>query len=381
MPTTIARCTRNLKTLKWWLPQVEAEAGRDGIMRDIVETTNMLGFLVSLAAAELIELGTAGNSITTETGVESQAVLPEAAAGFSDPCAAVAAPTPLVERAVAPDASSGEPTPVAVPPVSSSPQGRAVGTIVQSMDCDDDFLPVDGQEEEGMQEQWQEEAGPQGDWLPVDATALATSNEQSIEGGAGGAPSMECTRSAPFRVAPLIVKGMRLCRKTGWRETRYGPRRGSWLASRAAKQRITLVRSAIRKQEKVSKAQALAAVFHHLDKANAFIDRVGWGDRGIKEEEQAHASHDLAALPDQDIVYCRKCAGRSEGGQLRKLARQCDGLLKGNRGTLRLLELGIKPGPGARVPVELRLKHCGSKDGNRRLGRKPNRSAPRFLNG
>ena len=145
------------------------------------------------------------------------------------------------------------------------------------------------------------------------------------------------------------------------------------MEARAASQRGKLVRSTVRKEEKESRANAVTAVFHDLDKVNAFIDRNGWGpdQRIIKMEEQSHQSHTLAASPGLDIVYCKQCGGRSSGSKLRTLAHECAGIPKGNRSALRLLAIGVKPEPGARVPIEFRMRHWASRSNMAPKGSRP----------
>jgi hypothetical protein len=113
------------------------------------------------------------------------------------------------------------------------------------------------------------------------------------------------------------------------------------------------------------------------------LDKHGCGPREIKIEEQADPSHDLAIARGHDLVYCRRCAGRSspEGGPLRKLSLQCTGMRPGNRGTLRLLELGIRPLPGAFIPLQWRKIHWGGRNGVRSSGGRRRSSVPRHPNG
>ena len=68
-----------------------------------------------------------------------------------------------------------------------------------------------------------------------------------------------------------------------------------------------------------------------------------------------HPSHDIQTLSSRmNIVYCRRCSTWSKNVKLKALARTCEGLKEGNKGQLRLLQLGIVPLPGAKVPVHLR---------------------------
>ncbi len=73
---------------------------------------------------------------------------------------------------------------------------------------------------------------------------------------------------------------------------------------------------------------------------------------------RAHASHDVAAAPGAQLVYCRRCGSWSIGERSANLTRACS-LKQGHKGNLRLLSLGIIPRRGARVPAE--LKRAGSR--------------------
>ena len=68
-----------------------------------------------------------------------------------------------------------------------------------------------------------------------------------------------------------------------------------------------------------------------------------------------HPSHEFQTLPShKEVIYCRRCSSWSMNIKLKALARPCEGLKTGNKGQLRLLQLGIVPLPGVRVPGHLR---------------------------
>ncbi len=71
-----------------------------------------------------------------------------------------------------------------------------------------------------------------------------------------------------------------------------------------------------------------------------------------------HPSHDAAASPGVQVVFCRRCGAWSLGVKSKNLVRPCS-LKPGHSGNLRLLHLGIVPRRGARVPTE--FKQAGAR--------------------
>ncbi len=71
-----------------------------------------------------------------------------------------------------------------------------------------------------------------------------------------------------------------------------------------------------------------------------------------------HPSHDAAASPGVQVVFCRRCGAWSLGEKSKNLVRPCS-LKPGHPGNLRLLHLGIVPRRGARVPAE--FKQAGAR--------------------
>jgi len=70
--------------------------------------------------------------------------------------------------------------------------------------------------------------------------------------------------------------------------------------------------------------------------------------------QKPHASHDIAALPNHaGIIWCRRCAAWSKNVKLKALGKACEGLKDGNKGQLRLLQVGIAPYSGVRMPRHL----------------------------
>ncbi len=70
--------------------------------------------------------------------------------------------------------------------------------------------------------------------------------------------------------------------------------------------------------------------------------------------QKPHASHDVAALQHHaGIIWCRRCAAWSKNVKLKALGKVCEGLNDGNKTQLRLLEVGIAPYAGVRMPRHL----------------------------
>ncbi len=90
----------------------------------------------------------------------------------------------------------------------------------------------------------------------------------------------------------------------------------------------------------------------------------------------AHATHDVAAAPGAQIIFCRRCGAWTLGIKSMNLTRPCS-MKSGHKGNLRLLSLGIAPRRGARVPAELKVAgargtrggHCVRRSSKRRGGR------------
>ena len=68
-----------------------------------------------------------------------------------------------------------------------------------------------------------------------------------------------------------------------------------------------------------------------------------------------HLSHRILELPRNDrIIFCKYCSAWSSRLKLRKLLQPCEGLKAGNRSQLRILQSGLMPGPGVRLPPNLK---------------------------
>ena len=74
--------------------------------------------------------------------------------------------------------------------------------------------------------------------------------------------------------------------------------------------------------------------------------------------EHPHQSHRIVALNGQgSTIFCKRCGHWSSKSKLRLLAQECPGLQTGMRSTLRLLECGVVPAHGAKLPSHLKKVH------------------------
>ena len=72
-----------------------------------------------------------------------------------------------------------------------------------------------------------------------------------------------------------------------------------------------------------------------------------------------HHSHDTTYLANHpNIIWCRTCAAWSLRTKLKKLKTECEGFKNGNKSQLRLLQCGIAPFAGVRMPAHLSRKFC-----------------------
>ena len=73
------------------------------------------------------------------------------------------------------------------------------------------------------------------------------------------------------------------------------------------------------------------------------------------EIELPHYSHHNSKLQGgSDTIFCRSCGLWSCRAKLRGLAKRCQGLQRGSKSTLRLLQCGVMPGPHARLPPHMK---------------------------
>jgi hypothetical protein len=72
----------------------------------------------------------------------------------------------------------------------------------------------------------------------------------------------------------------------------------------------------------------------------------------------SHSSHRIVALHgNSDTIFCKNCSCWASKVKLRLLATPCQGIRVGSKSTLRLLECGVLPIAGAKLPAHLKKRH------------------------
>ena len=90
---------------------------------------------------------------------------------------------------------------------------------------------------------------------------------------------------------------------------------------------------------------------HHLETSEASSSM---NLQPIIPIQKPHASHDVTSLQNHaGIIWCRRCAAWSQSVKLKALGKVCEGLKDGNETQLRLLQVGIAPYAGVRMPRHL----------------------------
>ena len=71
-----------------------------------------------------------------------------------------------------------------------------------------------------------------------------------------------------------------------------------------------------------------------------------------------HSSHRILALHgNSDTIFCKNCSCWASKAKLKLLAIPCQGIKVGSKSTLRLLECGVLPIAGAKLPTHLKKRH------------------------
>ena len=89
---------------------------------------------------------------------------------------------------------------------------------------------------------------------------------------------------------------------------------------------------------------------------NDLFDNLDVAERSFVEARvnNPHPSHDIQTLASHvNIIYCRRCAAWSTNVKLKAIASVCEGLKDGNKAQLRLLQVGLVPLAGVRMPRHL----------------------------
>jgi len=158
----------------------------------------------------------------------------------------------------------------------------------------------------------------------------------------------------------------RLTKKTKWQETSYGPpvqelvtrAKAQGLkrkAAAAAKDQRRVVRAAERKAWHATHA-SIEDVNNMLDNPDevSIANSYAVGEEGAPQEELkcvVHPTHRVLKVGQTGAIYCTRCAAYSSRQHLKKLRNPCKGeVLKSSGRNFRLLQLGLLPGLGVRIP-------------------------------
>ena len=123
------------------------------------------------------------------------------------------------------------------------------------------------------------------------------------------------------------------------------------------KLKIILVKNKLTKRDYMSSLRALKLTAIQLVVAQPEI--IGESELMDSQPWHIHASHEMKKIGDTDILYCNLCGRWLADGKERKFVAPCQGLRKSNTSQLRLLQCGVRPGPGARIPASMRKGRVG----------------------
>ena len=128
----------------------------------------------------------------------------------------------------------------------------------------------------------------------------------------------------------------------------------------ARRKRNALAKAATQKATKVARSTAWGLVEGDADNLNRIVDEEGWGsDVEAAARPDIHSSHNIREARQIEAIFCKTCgAWMQKSRKPRKLAEVCRGP-SGRGHVIRLLELGIRPTGGARIPEELKKLRSG----------------------
>ena len=114
-----------------------------------------------------------------------------------------------------------------------------------------------------------------------------------------------------------------------------------------------------RSNERLAASSALATTRQRIGVANDLIDRFDHSDEVQVNHsivDAVHFSHNILHVHGHpNAFYCDRCGAWSVGGSLRNLSEVCVGLVvQAHKFQLRLLQCGVIPTPGAKIPAHAR---------------------------
>ena len=121
---------------------------------------------------------------------------------------------------------------------------------------------------------------------------------------------------------------------------------------RVRKAKLKLAQLDQRRQVKIARQHAMELIAAQPELGDGDIHRIGTA----APFSLPHPTHRIVELHgDATTIYCKQCSAWSSRIALRSLSAPCHGLLKGGKSQLRLLQCGVRPGPGAKLPAHLRM--------------------------
>ena len=165
------------------------------------------------------------------------------------------------------------------------------------------------------------------------------------------------------------VKYRRLFRKTRWGETSFGPPAKELVTrvvAQGLKRKATAANRDQRRLDKKALVRAWSDTHANIEAVDDLIDNQGTvdmaneQDNGVKGADsqredkcELHPTHRTARVGQLDAIYCTKCAAYTSRIRLKKLHEPCEGqVAKSSSRNYRLLQLGLLPGPGVRIPPQ-----------------------------
>ena len=151
----------------------------------------------------------------------------------------------------------------------------------------------------------------------------------------------------------------RLYRKTNAKDTNYS---NTALVCRSDFKVLQHLKRASMHEHKVAKGSARASAIRLLALQPELVSSQANSTSSSSTTSGPHHTHDITHLAnDATIIYCRVCSAWSLRSKLKCLKSVCQGLKDGNRSRLRLLQCGVAPYPGAKMPSHLSRVHCRGK--------------------
>ncbi len=126
----------------------------------------------------------------------------------------------------------------------------------------------------------------------------------------------------------------------------------------ARKRKVKEITVENKKATKAARASSWSCAVNNLLIINNLIDSEGFDDNiEYETRPNIHDSHDIKRVGTQDAIYCARCSTWSSGKSLSHFALPCIGTIPTSSAfQLRLLQCGVVPTAGARIPL-----HCKKK--------------------